>query len=333
MPACTGTSEDLSNANPLIAASHQASCKPPPTMAFGNAAANCFSLLFANLVMMLPNKLQAAGLSCLARYAVVHPSKNNSWALVVSGGSVVDFSFGNKTTRAAIVNAANEACLGGGGVDGAIGAAGGPRLRADRRALPEIAPGVRCPTGGAVITGPGDYGSLRVPYVIHAVGPNYARFDSNHHLPEADRLLASAYRESLERARETRLEAVAFSLISSGIFRGTLRSKEEVLRIGVEAVCEFEGYDELQEVHLCAHNTADAAALRDIAADLGLTEQSEEQLATTYLGNLVCFVPSYSNYFDSSMHYLLELDRPRSAADVLNLVRRWQKQACSIEKS
>jgi len=252
-------------------------------MAFGNAAANFFSLLLlANLmmVMMLPTKLQAAGLSCLARYAVVHP--NHSWALVVSGGSVVDFSYGggpygNKatTTRraAAIVNAANEACLGGGGVDGAIGAAGGPRLLSDRRALPEVAPGVRCPTGGAVITGPGDYGSLRVPYVIHAVGPNYAMFDSKQQLPEADRLLASAYRESLERAREIRLEAVAFSLNSSGIFRGNMRSKEEVLRIGVEAVCEFEGYDELQEVHLCAHNTADAAALRDIAADLGLTEQ------------------------------------------------------------
>ncbi len=54
-------------------------------------------------------------------------------------------------------------------------------------------------------------------------------------------------------------EEVAFSLISLSIFRGTLRSKEEVLRIGIEAVCEFKGYNELQEVHLCAHNTADAA--------------------------------------------------------------------------
>jgi O-acetyl-ADP-ribose deacetylase (regulator of RNase III) len=59
--------------------------------------------------------------------------------------------------------------LGGGGVDGAITAAGGENLADDRMALKQIAPGIRCKTGSAVITGPGDYGSLKVPFVVHAV--------------------------------------------------------------------------------------------------------------------------------------------------------------------
>jgi len=215
-------------------------------------------------LIMLPKVV--AGLTQLARYAV-----QPSWALVITGGSVVDFSYqgDGKAGRAAIVNAANEGCLGGGGVDGAISNAGGPSLLADRRALPEVAPGKRCPTGQAVITGPGSYGSLRVPYVIHAVGPNYMMFDWN--LKEGDRLLMSAYRESLERAKEAKLEAVAFSLISSGIFRGE-RSKKDVLKLGMETICDFDGYEELREVHMCAYNSAETTTLQDIAAELGLKE-------------------------------------------------------------
>src|SRR5690349_21302907 len=68
----------------------------------------------------------------------------------------------------AIVNAANEALLGGGGVDGAIHDAAGPSLLAACRALPEVKPGVRCPTGEARIT-PGF--DLPARHVIHVVGP------------------------------------------------------------------------------------------------------------------------------------------------------------------
>lgn len=228
--------------------------------------------------MMILQK--ARGLSCLARYAVVvRPPRSDAGArrafeLAVSLGSVVDFSY-NGSDSSAIVNAANEACLGGGGVDGAISSAGGPNLLADRRALPEKkAGGIRCPTGDAVITGPGSYGTLGVPYVIHAVGPKYMAFDNN--LADGDKLLYSAYSQSLERAREANLEAVAFSLISSGIFRGR-RSKREVLRIGVEAIADFGGYDELKEVHMCAYSAEDGDALCDIASELGLPEVRESQ--------------------------------------------------------
>jgi hypothetical protein len=69
----------------------------------------------------------------------------------------------------AIVNAANERCLGGGGVDGAIHRAAGPRLVEACRQLPQVSPDVRCPTGEAVVT-PGF--NLPAKFVIHTVGPN-----------------------------------------------------------------------------------------------------------------------------------------------------------------
>lgn len=110
----------------------------------------------------------------------------------------------------AIVNAANTALLGGGGVDGAIHRAAGPDLLAACRALPEIRPGVRCPTGEARIT-PGF--RLKARYVIHAVGPvwNGGEF----HEPE---LLASCYRSSLILARDHGLRSLAFPAISCGIY-------------------------------------------------------------------------------------------------------------------
>jgi O-acetyl-ADP-ribose deacetylase (regulator of RNase III) len=110
----------------------------------------------------------------------------------------------------AIVNAANTALLGGGGVDGAIHRAAGPELLAACRALPEVRPGVRCPTGEARIT-PGF--RLKARYVIHAVGPvwNGGEF----HEPE---LLANCYRSSLILARAHGLRSVAFPAISCGIY-------------------------------------------------------------------------------------------------------------------
>ena len=109
----------------------------------------------------------------------------------------------------AIVNAANEACLGGGGVDGAIHRAAGPRLLQACRELPEVRPSVRCPTGGARIT-PGF--ELLADWVIHTVGPVYR----SHPDPPVAR--ASAYRESLELAEAYHLRTIAVPAISTGAY-------------------------------------------------------------------------------------------------------------------
>ena len=105
----------------------------------------------------------------------------------------------------AIVNAANSALAGGGGVDGAIHRAGGPEIM---RELRERYDG--CPTGGAVITGGG---RLPAKAVIHAVGPRWR--DGDHGEPE---LLASAYRTAFALARDHGHATVAAPSISTGIY-------------------------------------------------------------------------------------------------------------------
>lgn len=110
----------------------------------------------------------------------------------------------------AVVNAANPTLLGGGGVDGAIHRAAGPRLLDACRALPEVVPGVRCPTGEARIT-PGF--DLSAPYVIHVVGPVWQGGDEG----EAE-LLARCYRHALRLAWGHGLGSIAFPAISCGVY-------------------------------------------------------------------------------------------------------------------
>jgi O-acetyl-ADP-ribose deacetylase (regulator of RNase III) len=111
----------------------------------------------------------------------------------------------------AIVNAANESLLGGGGVDGAIHRAAGRELLMACRAIPEVRPRVRCPTGEARIT-PG----FRLParWVIHTVGPVWDGGDAQ----EAE-LLAACYRNVFALARQYRIESIALPAISCGVFR------------------------------------------------------------------------------------------------------------------
>ena len=110
----------------------------------------------------------------------------------------------------AIVNAANERMLGGGGVDGAIHRAAGPELLAACRRVPEVRPGVRCPTGEARLTA-----GFRLParYVIHTVGPVWSGGAQGE--PE---LLSQCYRNSLEIALNQQLRSIAFPAISCGVY-------------------------------------------------------------------------------------------------------------------
>ncbi len=110
----------------------------------------------------------------------------------------------------AIVNAANPGLLGGGGVDGAIHRAAGPQLLAACRSLPEVSPGVRCPTGEARITA--GY-ALPAAHVIHTVGPVW----QGGRRGEAA-LLESCYRACMRLCRELALASVAFPAISCGVY-------------------------------------------------------------------------------------------------------------------
>lgn len=120
----------------------------------------------------------------------------------------------------AIVNAANESLLGGGGVDGAIHAAAGPQLLAACRAIEVVRPNVRCPTGEARIT-PGF--QLPAKYVIHTVGPVWRGGDANE-----EELLAACYQASLKLAESHGLRAIAFPAISCGVYRFPVRQASEI---------------------------------------------------------------------------------------------------------
>jgi O-acetyl-ADP-ribose deacetylase (regulator of RNase III) len=131
---------------------------------------------------------------------------------------------GDITTQTvdAVVNAANTSLLGGSGVDGAIHRAAGPELLAETRTLGG------CPIGDAKLTR-----GYRLParYVIHAVGPVYHPDD-----PDVPRLLASAYRRSLELAQQHQLTSLAFPAISTGAYGYPLA---EACQIALQTVIDF----------------------------------------------------------------------------------------------
>ncbi len=122
----------------------------------------------------------------------------------------------------AVVNAANSSLAGGGGVDGAIHAAGGPEIMKECRAIGS------CPTGEAVIT---TGGRLKARRVIHTVGPIYGAGDRGE-----EELLRSAYEKSLALAVENDLESIAFPSISTGAYGYPVK---EAARVALSTVIDF----------------------------------------------------------------------------------------------
>jgi len=181
---------------------------------------------------------------------------------------------GDITTLAvdAIVNAANESLLGGGGVDGAIHRAAGPQLLAECSALPEVRPGVRCPTGEVRATGAYN---LPARHVLHTVGPVWN--DGTRAEPE---LLANCYWKSLQLAENLGLHSIAFPAISCGVFGYPLHQAAQIA--ATETLAWQRSHREPQRIILVAYNAATFKAYQSALAALG---QPAEPSAAAFMAN------------------------------------------------
>jgi O-acetyl-ADP-ribose deacetylase (regulator of RNase III) len=148
----------------------------------------------------------------------------------------------------AIVNAANSTLLGGGGVDGAIHSAGGPKILEECKQVRKTTYPDGLPTGQAVLT---TGGNLPAKYVIHTVGPVYGRD------PEREsELLAACYQNSLRLAHQHAISSIAFPSISTGVYG---YPKPEAAKISSSAIKEFLTADEqIEQVRLVFFQQGDA---------------------------------------------------------------------------
>lgn len=157
----------------------------------------------------------------------------------------------------AIVNAANESLLGGGGVDGAIHRAAGPRLREHNQALGG------CPTGLAKITPAFDL-EPHVKHIIHTVGPVWEHdgdVDEKLSNTREDVLLASCYHQSLQLAADHGCAGIAFPNISTGVYGFP---KQRAARIAFGHVVGFLlGHDLPGRVTFCCFSQEDATLMRE----------------------------------------------------------------------
>lgn len=162
--------------------------------------------------------------------------KFHGTTLVLLRGNIVDVHVD------AIVNAANSALAGGGGVDGAIHRAGGPLIMEECRKIGG------CLTGRAVAT---SAGQLHAKYVFHAVGPIYG------HHRNAPELLASAYEACLELAEQHQIASIAFPSISTGVYGYPLK---EAAPIALQTVVDhIEKPTSLQQVMFVLFSNDDYA--------------------------------------------------------------------------
>jgi O-acetyl-ADP-ribose deacetylase (regulator of RNase III) len=173
----------------------------------------------------------------------------------------IDIRQGDITTLAvdAIVNAANESLLGGGGVDGAIHHAAGPGLLAECARLPELRPGVRCPTGEVRATAGH---ALPARHVFHTVGPVWHGGGRD----EAA-LLANCYWNSLQLAERMQLESIAFPAISCGVYGYPLHQAASIAV--TETVTWRRSHARPLQIILVAWNTATFKAYQQALAVAG----------------------------------------------------------------
>ena len=150
----------------------------------------------------------------------------------------------------AIVNAANERLLGGGGVDGAIHRAAGPDLLKECRAIGG------CPTGEAVIT---EGYQLPAKYVIHTVGPVWHGGSRNE-----PSLLRACYRNCMALAESRELESIAFPAISTGVYGYPLR---EAAEIAISEVRAFSTKAVRRVVYVCFDEAGTAVYAEVLGAD------------------------------------------------------------------
>lgn len=155
----------------------------------------------------------------------------------------------------AIVNAANSALAGGGGVDGAIHRAGGPSILEECRRIIDDLPGHALPTGKAVAT---TAGNLPARWVIHTVGPVYG-------VPRAEHLLRSCHVESLRVADELGARTVAFPAISTGVYG---YPAEEAAPVALRAVTETS--TEVEDVRFVLFDAPTLEMFQTAAERLGI---------------------------------------------------------------
>jgi O-acetyl-ADP-ribose deacetylase (regulator of RNase III) len=139
----------------------------------------------------------------------------------------------------AIVNAANSSLMGGGGVDGAIHRAGGPKIAEECAAIRKRQGG--CPTGEAVIT---SGGNLKAKYVIHTVGPAWRGGQEGE-----DNLLRNCYINSLNLAKENNIKSIAFPSISTGVYRFPIKRASIIaLQTTIDYIKQNDFFDEVRFV-------------------------------------------------------------------------------------
>ncbi len=226
-----------------------------------------------------------------------------------------DFSTGPPVSylqqRAAIVHAADPGCqVKHFGVDSIIASAGSPVFVTDYPEAVRIVfvndntTNTPCPSGQGTIAGPGDYGELHVPYVIHVDGTwryanntgGYYGECSNLVSSSSDnschRLLKSAYQLSLDCALEQQLEHVALPLLSTGSYRGQTMSLSWVVTVCVEAIQDLvvrqhlwqqeqQQQERLQpisleHIYICGQTSEEAQAVDEVCHELGFIEDSDD---------------------------------------------------------